>query len=220
PRDFLAGFAFRVFHSTQYIRHHSQPNFTPEPDVCHELLGHAPLFADADFAAFSQKIGLASLGASDEMIEKLATLYWFTVEFGICMQNGEKRAYGAGLLSSFGELQYALSGEPALGPFDPAVTSETKYPITSYQPKYFIADSFSDAKNKLTNWSSTIPRPFQVRYDPYTQRVEILDSVPAVQGLLRDLKGQIQDIGNALNTLVVQPGRAGSIRRTSTCGEC
>lgn len=200
-RDFLAGLAFRVFHSTQYIRHGSCPNYTPEPDVCHELLGHCPLFADPEFALFSQEIGLASLGSSDEMIEKLATLYWFTIEFGICIQSGERKAYGAGLLSSFGELKYCLTDTPKFENFEPPITCEQKYPITSYQPKYFVADSFTDAKSKLTAWASTIQRPFQVKYNPYTQRVEILDNFPAVEALVRDVKCQVSNLEEALKKM-------------------
>jgi len=198
-RDFLAGLAFRVFHSTQYIRHTSKPLYTPEPDVCHELLGHVPLFADPSFAQFSQEIGLLSLGAPDEWIEKLATLYWFTVEFGLCKQDGKPKAYGAGLLSSFGELSYALSEEPQILPFDPEKTAVTKYPITTYQPTYFLAESFDDAKEKLRNWAKKIPRPFSVRYNAYTQSVDVIEYKPQIQDLLSNIKSEMDILQDALS---------------------
>jgi len=198
-RDFLAGLAFRVFHSTQYIRHHSKPNYTPEPDVCHELLGHVPLFADPAFAQFSQEIGLASLGASDDYIEKLATCYWFTVEFGMCRQDGELKAFGAGLLSSFGELEWCLSDGPELRQFEPAKTGVQKYPITQHQPVYFVTESFEDAKQKMIDFSSTIPRPFGVRYDPYTQSIQLLDSKRQIQKLITNINTEIRTLIDAFN---------------------
>lgn len=176
-RDFLNGLAFRVFFSTQYIRHHSKPLYTPEPDVCHELLGHAPMFADRDFADFSQEIGLASLGASDDDVEKLAHCYWHSVEFGLCIEGNENKAYGAGLLSSFGELEHAcgLSGEnsPEIKPWDPDVASKQKFPITTYQPSYFLANSLQDAKDKMRKYCENLQRPFFALYNPRTSSVFI-----------------------------------------------
>lgn len=200
-RDFLNGLAFRVFHSTQYIRHHSRPLYTPEPDVCHELLGHVPLYADPSFADFSQEIGLASLGASDDDIEKLATLYWFTVEFGLCRQDGEIKAYGAGLLSSYGELQYCLSDKPELRPFDPPKTAVQKYPITEYQPVYFVADSFEDAKEKVRSYASKLNRPFSVRYNAYTESVEVLTSQNQVIRLANTIQSDMTILVDALQKI-------------------
>ncbi|VDD87613.1 unnamed protein product [Enterobius vermicularis] len=188
PRDFLAGLAFRVFHCTQYIRHHSVPNYTPEPDACHELLGHVPLFADPDFAQFSQEFGLISLGASDDIIAQLGTLYWFTIEFGLCLEEGQKKVYGAGLLSSFGELQNAMS-EKAKN-FDPDVAAVTSYPITKYQPKYFLVESFDDARIKLMKWAQKSNlRSYQLYYNPYTQKIETLENVAALKSIVQSLKG-------------------------------
>lgn len=200
-RDFLAGLAFRVFHSTQYIRHPSCPKYTPEPDICHELLGHVPLFADPDFADFSQEIGLASLGAPDEYIKRLATCYWFTVEFGLCKQNNEVKAFGAGLLSSFGELQYCLTSEPELKPFEPSITSEQEYPITNFQPLYFVSESFKSAKDKMSSFALTIPKPFSIRYNPFTQSIETINSQNQLIIMVRELKSEINVLEDALKKI-------------------
>lgn len=198
-RDFLAGLAFRIFHSTQYIRHHSKPFYTPEPDVCHELLGHVPLFADPDFAAFSQEIGLCSLGASDEDIKKLATIYWFTIEFGLCKQDGQLRAYGAGLLSSFGELEYCLMDGSEKLSFDPSKTALQPYPITKFQPLYFVAENFSNAQQLIREYALTLDRPFTVHYNPFTRTVEVLDSNEKILKLASSINSELKVLMDALS---------------------
>ncbi|EDQ91109.1 uncharacterized protein MONBRDRAFT_31770 [Monosiga brevicollis MX1] len=198
-RDFLAGLAFRVFHSTQYIRHSSMPLYTPEPDLCHEILGHVPLFANKSFAEFSQEIGLASLGASDEDILRLATVFWFTVEFGLCRQNGELKAYGAGLLSSFGELEYCLTDKPEVRPFDPETTCVQEYPVTEYQPVYFVADSFTSAKQKVREFARKMKKPFTARYNPYTECIELLDNNTQLKELAISIQSDMASLVSALD---------------------
>ncbi|CAF1145627.1 unnamed protein product [Rotaria sordida] len=201
PRDFLYGLAFRVFHCTQYIRHSSNPSYTPEPDCCHELLGHVPLLADPNFAQFSHEIGLAAIGASEDDINRLATCYFFTIEFGLCRQNEGLRAYGAGLLSSCSELQHALSDEAKKLPFDPDIVCKTKCLITTYQDQYFVSASFIDAKEKMRQFASSIKRPFAVRYNPYNQSIEIVSNTQHVAQIISDLKGDMCIIFDALKKI-------------------
>ena len=113
-----------------------------------------------------------SLGASDADIERLATCYWFSVEFGLCREDGDIKAFGAGLLSSFGELEYACSPvrpaggtdeSPILKPWEPDVAAMQDYPITTYQPVYFVADSLRDAKERMRHFcDESINKPFGV----------------------------------------------------------
>ena len=114
------------------------------------------MFGHTDFAEFSQEIGLASLGASDREVKRLAALYWFTIEFGMCYEDDSRipKAYGAGILSSVGELAYCISGEPTLYPLDPHEIAQNhlNFPISTMQPHYFVAESFLRAKEQITEY--------------------------------------------------------------------
>ncbi|GAA50499.1 tryptophan 5-monooxygenase [Clonorchis sinensis] len=200
-RDFLSGLAFRVFYCTQYIRHWKDPMYTPEPDCCHELLGHMPLLADPAFAQFSHEMGLASLGTSDEEVLKLATCYFFSIEFGLCRQNGKLRAFGAGLLSSIAELKHALSGEATIKPFVPEEVMREECLVTTFQRGYFETPSFEDATEKMRKFAKTIRRPFDVIYDPYTESIRIIDSLDKVGSILLDVTTQLTSLTHTFKKL-------------------
>jgi phenylalanine-4-hydroxylase len=151
PRVFLEALANGVFLSTQYIRHHSTPLYTPEPDVVHELLGHAVMLANAQLAELNRLVGEAVRRTnSGEALERLARVYWFTIEFGVLREAGEIKAYGAGLVSSAGELEAMRRAE--LRPFDLEAASRQAFDTTDYQPLLFCADSFDSMYRILRDY--------------------------------------------------------------------
>ncbi|HET6950956.1 MAG TPA: phenylalanine 4-monooxygenase [Acidimicrobiales bacterium] len=140
-RDFYGALARRTFLSTQYIRHHSVPFYTPEPDIVHEIIGHANMLANPVFADLYEAAGAASLRAtSPGALDFFSKVFWFTLEFGVLWEDGELRAYGAGLLSSYGEIEAFRSAE--VRPWDLARMGTLDYDITHYQPVLFAAESF------------------------------------------------------------------------------
>ncbi|XP_011785474.1 PREDICTED: tyrosine 3-monooxygenase isoform X4 [Colobus angolensis palliatus] len=200
-RKLIAEIAFQYRHGDPIPRVEYTAEEIATWDCCHELLGHVPMLADRTFAQFSQDIGLASLGASDEEIEKLSTLYWFTVEFGLCKQNGEVKAYGAGLLSSYGELLHCLSEEPEIRAFDPEAAAVQPYQDQTYQSVYFVSESFGDAKDKLRSYAARIQRPFSVKFDPYTLAIDVLDSPQAVRRSLEGVQDELDTLAHALSAI-------------------
>ncbi|HEX8163043.1 MAG TPA: phenylalanine 4-monooxygenase [Pyrinomonadaceae bacterium] len=155
PRVFLESLAGGVFLCTQYIRHHSTPLYTPEPDVVHELLGHAATLASPRLAALNRLFGEAvKIAKGEESFERLARVYWFTVEFGVLREGGEVKAYGTGLLSSAGELEAMRRAR--LRPLDPDEAARTEYDPTSFQPTLFCADSFDSVCETLYTYLTRV----------------------------------------------------------------
>jgi phenylalanine-4-hydroxylase len=140
PWNFYGALGDGWFMSTQYIRHHSLPYYTPEPDVVHEVIGHANQLASPRFASLYRKVGEAVKRVrSDQAVQFLSRVFWFTVEFGVVREGGALKAYGAGILSSFGELDAFRDAD--VRPFDIAAMGAQPYDITRYQPVLFAAES-------------------------------------------------------------------------------
>jgi phenylalanine-4-hydroxylase len=154
---FLTALGRGVFRSTQYMRHHSMPLYTPEPDVIHELVGHATSFLAPEIVHLSRAFGEVALRGDRETLAQLERLYWYTLEFGVALEDGEVKAYGAGLLSSYGELG-DLGARASLQPFDLEVMARTPYDPTDYQKVLFVAPSFADMVRQLDAWLADAAR--------------------------------------------------------------
>ncbi len=141
---FFALLAQRKFPVTDWLRRPEEFDYIVEPDLFHDLFGHVPLLLHPVFADYVQRYGEGGLKAMRLGAgEMLARLYWYTIEFGLIREDGALRAYGAGILSSPGELEYSVhSSEPQRRPLELARTMRTRYQIDSYQRTYFVIDSF------------------------------------------------------------------------------
>lgn len=145
PDDiFFEHLANRRFVAGRFIRKPEQLDYLQEPDVFHDLFGHVPLLSNPVFADYMQAYGLGGLKALKlGALEKLARLYWYTVEFGLIREEGGLRNYGAGILSSFGESRFSLEDtSPNRLGFDLVRVMRTRYRIDDYQQTYFVIDNF------------------------------------------------------------------------------
>jgi phenylalanine-4-hydroxylase len=137
---FYGSLAERRFHSTQYVRHPAVPLYTPEPDIVHEVIGHGQLLATPTFGELHRLAGIASRRLRDpENLRFLSRVFWFSLEFGAVVEDGELRAYGAGILSSYGEIEEfrAMTHRP----LDLIEMGTADYDITAYQPVLYVAES-------------------------------------------------------------------------------
>jgi phenylalanine-4-hydroxylase len=145
-REFYGSLGDGIFHSTQYVRHGAMPLYTPEPDLIHEVIGHGNLLASPRFAAIKREAGLAAQRVeTDAALQFLADVFWFTIEFGVMREDGEVRAYGAGILSSYGEIEEFRGAD--LRPLDLLEMGTLEYDITKYQPVLFCADGTGELED-------------------------------------------------------------------------
>lgn len=138
--EFYGSLADGVFHSTQYVRHHALPLYTPEPDLIHEVIGHGGMLASPRLAELNRLAGRAALRLETEPgRDFFAKVFWFSIEFGVLYERpGDLRAYGAGLLSSYGEIDEFRGAD--IRPLNIAEMGLLEYDITKYQPILFAAD--------------------------------------------------------------------------------
>ena len=153
--EFFAALARRLFPSTQYLRWEGSPLYTPEPDVIHEVMGHANCLACPEIAELHRLAG-AVIGRLEYERSRLmiADVFWFTVEFGVVRERGQTKAYGAGLLSSPGELEWF--GEHAeIRPIDIVEMGTTRYDIDHYQPVLFEGQSLQHVVDVVGSFYDT-----------------------------------------------------------------
>lgn len=162
-KAFFSCLSRREFPSTIVIRPKDKMDYLPEPDIFHDVFGHVPLHADPVFADFLQTYGKAALHAGPEHEQRLARLFWFTVEFGLIREDGRIKIYGSGLISSHGESAHALEAPEGTGeghverrPFDMETVCNTDFEIDHYQPILYVLESFEQLRDAMVKYADQV----------------------------------------------------------------
>ena len=143
-RTFYQYIADRGFPVTQFIRHGSHPEFTPEPDMIHDCLGHVPGLMNHDYAALLTRIGqAASAATTGEQVLALKRLSWFSIEFGLIQEDGVTKVFGAGILSSSSEIPFSLSDDVDRRRWKTEEVIATDYDPSRMQSVLFVVPSFA-----------------------------------------------------------------------------
>jgi phenylalanine-4-hydroxylase len=163
--DFYGSLADSVFHSTQYVRHHARPLYTPEPDLIHEVIGHAGTLASPALAELNRLAGDAARRLQTPAGRNFfASVFWYTIEFGVLREDGALRAYGAGLLSSYGEIDEFRGAE--IRPLQIGEMGTLEYDITAYQPTLFVADGLDQLLDVVGGFFTACDDDAPARYAP------------------------------------------------------
>jgi len=157
-KSFFAFLAHRQFPTTIAVRAKANLEYLPEPDIIHDVFGHVPLHADPVFADFLQTYGQAALHTNNpEHTERLARLFWFTVEFGLIREDGRLKLYGSGLISSEGEGHHALESDKVdRRPFDMETVCDTAFEIDHYQPILYVLEDFAQLRDAMNTYAQRI----------------------------------------------------------------
>jgi len=150
-RTFYESIAERGFPVTQFLRHPSHPEFTPEPDMIHDCLGHVPPLMNRDYAELLTLIGKAAAATPHgDQVLALKRFSWFSIEFGLIEERGEVKVFGSGILSSTGEIPHSLfSSHARRRPFVTADVIAQDYDPSHMQVDFFIAPSFKFLRQEL-----------------------------------------------------------------------
>jgi phenylalanine-4-hydroxylase len=154
--DWYKEFDKKHFLVTDYMRERKELEFTPEPDMFHDIFGHLPFLMLPDYAELEEMFAPAFLRANDEQRENVKRLAWYSTEFGVKRENSEVKMFGAGLISSVGELDKVAAGEIPLHPFKAETIIQHEKSVWDYNSQLFEFETMAELKQELASYFDTL----------------------------------------------------------------